>query len=245
MSDETQEDKALETAGEAAFDAALDAWTPAVRPEDIRRRGEIKLTGEAPEALRSAIAERLGLLALRHFAWRGALGAERGEIAFDGVIEADLDQSCVVTLEPAPERIDEPVSRRWLPPARYAERIAALALRPEDDAAFAADSADQERGALGLDLSADGADEIEPLGDAIRLGPVLVEALALALTPYPRAPGVAFDGALAAPEGVAPLDDQASRPFAGLADLKARFEQSGDSGPPEDKRAPSRDRPED
>jgi uncharacterized metal-binding protein YceD (DUF177 family) len=49
---------------------------------------------------------------------------------------------------------------------------------------------------------------------------VMMEALTLALPPYPRAAEADFAGAAAAPEGAAPLtDEETTRPFAGLADL--------------------------
>lgn len=225
MSMETGKDGGGTRQTGAAFDVALDAWVPPVKVEDIRRRGEMTLSGSAPAELLEAIRDELGLEALRQFTWRGALSFESGEVAFRGQIDADLDQACVVSLEPVPETISEPMARHWLPPKRYADRIAALSLRPDEDDA-PADAYEVERGALGIDLSADGADEFEQLGELVRLGPALVEALALALAPYPRASTVPFEGAAAAPEGAAPLDDEALKPFAGLSALKARLGKS-------------------
>ena len=61
-------------------------------------------------------------------------------------------------------------------------------------------------------------DEIEPLTDRIDLGLVAVEALALALPPYPRTPGATLAGeADAAPE------DDAPKPFAALAALRGKL----------------------
>ncbi len=61
---------------------------------------------------------------------------------------------------------------------------------------------------------------VEPLPAVIDAGAVMVEALTLALPPYPRAAEAEFAGAAAAPEGAAPLtEEETTRPFAGLADL--------------------------
>ncbi len=232
MNNESGKDSEQATEEGDAFDAVLDTWAPPVRTIDIRRRGEMALSGVAPESLRQDLVERLGLEALRNFAWRGKLTFESGEISFDGVIEADLDQACVVTLEPVRQKVSEPVSRCWLPQKRYDERLAALALRVDQEEIAAGEA---ERGATGLDLSVDGADEIEPLGETVRLGPSLIEALSLALEPYPRAANNDFVSVVAAPDGVAPLDDEAVRPFAGLAALREQLEQSSpDKEDPED-----------
>ena len=62
--------------------------------------------------------------------------------------------------------------------------------------------------------------DLEPLGQTIDPGAVMIEALALALPEYPRSKGA--DAAAA--EGPAPDGDgdgDTRRPFAGLADLLA------------------------
>lgn len=62
-------------------------------------------------------------------------------------------------------------------------------------------------------------DEVEPLRDRIDLGRVATEALALALPAYPRKP----DATLAAADEPDP-DDDAPRPFAALAALRAKLD---------------------
>jgi len=47
----------------------------------------------------------------------------------------------------------------------------------------------------------------------------MLEALQLALPLYPRAPGAELGSIEAAAPGSAPLEPEARRPFAGLADL--------------------------
>ena len=50
-----------------------------------------------------------------------------------------------------------------------------------------------------------------------------LEALALALDPYPRAEGAALGDARFAPPGTQPLDEEALKPFAGLAELREKL----------------------
>ncbi|PIP96957.1 MAG: hypothetical protein COW75_09460, partial [Rhodobacterales bacterium CG18_big_fil_WC_8_21_14_2_50_71_9] len=105
-------------------------------------------------------------------------------------------QVCVVTLEPVDTDFAEPFERFFAPKARLDE-------------------------AAGL-LDPEGEETVEALGEAIDLGEIAAEAAALAIDPYPRKPEAAFDGVLTGPPGVAPLTDEAARPFAGLATLKGK-----------------------
>ena len=67
-------------------------------------------------------------------------------------------------------------------------------------------------------------DSAEPLPEVIDVGAVAAEALALALPPFVRAPGVELGGEDYAAPGVSPLRDEDLRPFAGLAALKSKLE---------------------
>ena len=73
-------------------------------------------------------------------------------------------------------------------------------------------------------------DTSEPLPEVIDIGAVAVEALALALPLYPRAPGAALEEAVFAEAGVAPLKDEDLRPFAGLAGLAAKLGNTDKGG---------------
>ena len=142
---------------------------------------------------RAAIASDLGLLALPALQLRGELTpAGRTDFVLTARLEADVVQACVVSLTPVAAHLAEPVARRYL--AAWTEPDAEESEVPSDDTA-------------------------EPLGEVIDLGQVLTEALALALPLYPRAPGAAFTGQIAAEPGTEPLTDEKLRPFAGLADL--------------------------
>jgi uncharacterized metal-binding protein YceD (DUF177 family) len=116
---------------------------------------------------RAALAKRFDLLGIDRLEAVFTLKrAGSGVIHVTGEIEAEVTQACVVTLAPVP--------------ARIAER-------------FAADFADTERRRVDdLDLAYDEEDPPEPIRNGhIDLGELAAEQLALALDPYPRAPGAA------------------------------------------------------
>lgn len=151
------------------------------------------VSGEATEAERAALARRYSVPAVRRLSFRAAArpwGPGGWRVA--GVVDAALTQICVVTLEPVDTVLSESFERFFVPARRMGE---AEGLLPEDEAP-------------------------DPLGAVIDFGEAAAEAAALAIDPYPRAPGAAFDGVLAGPPGEAPLTDEAVRPFAGLAALK-------------------------
>jgi uncharacterized metal-binding protein YceD (DUF177 family) len=121
--------------------------------------------------------------------------------ALSGTVSARLRQECVVTMEPIQTLVEESFQRRFVP----ADRI-----EPEQE------------------FDPEGDDPPEPLADQIDVGEIAAETAALAIDPYPRAPDSAVERISAAPPGAAPLDDDAVKPFAGLADLKRRLESGGE-----------------
>jgi hypothetical protein len=146
-----------------------------------------------------AIARALGVTALHSLRFRGELapsGADGWRI--EGRLSAELVQSCVVTLDPVVQRIDEAVARDYV---------------PEED----------HRPPAEIDLDPDAEDEPDPFGAVIDPGVLALEALALVLDPYPRAPGVPSAEYAAAPPGAAPLDGGDLKPFAKLAVLKEKL----------------------
>ncbi|MGD9864993.1 MAG: DUF177 domain-containing protein [Pseudodonghicola sp.] len=149
----------------------------------------------APDAeARAALAQELGLSALRKLRFSGRLQARgRRDWLLEAQLGATVVQPCVVTLEPVTSRIDVPVRRLFV--AGLADPEGAEVEMPEDDS-------------------------IEPLGAIIDLDAVMAEALALALPLYPRAEGVELGEAVYAEPGRTPMRDEDTRPFAGLAGLR-------------------------
>ena len=148
----------------------------------------------APDAAaRQAIASVLNLLDLPRMEFDGDIRPSgKRDLVLSGKLTALAVQPCSITLEPVRTKIDEVVTRHYL--ADYDEPGGEEVEIPEDDT-------------------------IEPLGEVIDAAAVAIEALALALPLYPRAPGVELGELVAGPPEVAPLTDADLKPFAGLADL--------------------------
>jgi uncharacterized metal-binding protein YceD (DUF177 family) len=137
---------------------------------------------EANEAERAALARRLGIPAVERLRAELLLRPETdGAVRAEGRLDAAVVQTCVVTLEPVAQRVEEAVALRLLPAGR----------EPRDEA--------------------DEPDEIATQGGVADLGEVVAEQLALALDPYPRAPGAVLP---------AEASDLSSHPMAALAKLR-------------------------
>ena len=148
------------------------------------------------DATRAALARELGISAVVHLRFLGAL-TPRGRRDFDleARFEARVVQPCVVSLRPVTTDLADQVRRRFV--QDYVEPDADETEMPQDDS-------------------------IEPLAEVIDIGAVAVEALALLLPQYPRAPGARFAAedtrdANPATEGDRP------KPFASLAGLAAKM----------------------
>lgn len=180
-------------------------WSHPVRlnAPGAREGREVKIEPDADT--RAAVAEELGIVSVRKLRLQGRLTPEgRNDWRFDGELGATVVQPCGVTLEPVSTRLDEPVTRRWLADMPEAPEGGEVEM-PEDETA-------------------------EPLRATVDLGAVMVEALALALPPFPRAPGAELGEAVYAEPGRAPLTDEALRPFAGLSSLRDKLTGRDDEG---------------
>ena len=114
-----------------------------------------------------------------------------GRYRLAGTLQAVLEQTCVVTLEPVRSEIEETYAATYWPPQ-----------------AMPAPAAGQ--------VDIDGEPEAEPIAaGAIDAGRIVFESLAAAIDPFPRVPGAIFEGPLSSPEG-----DKRESPFAVLASLK-------------------------
>lgn len=178
------------------------AFTHPLRSAALSSRKPTRFALVPDASLRAGIVTELDLLSLTHLSFKGEI---RPSGARDFVLEARLEavavQACGLTLAPVKTRIAEDITRLYV--ADWVE--------PTGEEA---------------EMSAD--DTSEAMPEVIDAAFVAVEALALALPQYPRAPGAAFAPVAAAPEGVAPLRDDDLKPFAGLAALKARLGDTAD-----------------
>ncbi|MBC2859337.1 DUF177 domain-containing protein [Stappia sp. 28M-7] len=150
------------------------------------------------------IAEAYSLVGLSDVLGRFELRRWRREgVAVEGALKARATQTCVVTLAPVEQVIDETFSMRFDPDA---DALAGVA----------------EDGEIDVDAFAeDPPDLLE--GSRIDLGAILCEQLALALDPFPRAPGAEL------PDGYGDanddeVDDKPPSPFAVLERFRKRDE---------------------
>lgn len=210
-------DSDAEASGSETPRRALSRIAP---PEHLSRARPFQQNFEADAAERAAIAADFDLASLDRLSFDAHLVPEgKDGWRLDGEMRAAGAQRCGVTLEPVAFDLVAPAVRVWSPDA--GEEDLSQAFEIDVDAATAASWS------AGTD---EDAADVERLPDPLDLGAVALETLALALDPYPRASGVSdFEPVVAGPPGVAPLTDEAAKPFAGLAALKGGA--SGDEGP--------------
>lgn len=161
----------------------LDALGP------IPERVEI----EANAAERSAVAERLGLVALEQLSAQLLLERQGpGKVRLSGELRARAVQSCVVSLEPVTAELAESFAVHYADGERSEQRGDEILVEVAED------------------------ESPEPLaGGTIDIGEAVTQQLVLALDPYPRKPGAV---APASVEGGTGLTENG--PFAALSALK-------------------------
>lgn len=151
----------------------------------------------------SEIAAEMGLNGLRKLRFKGEI---RGTGQKDWRLTGDLGftavQPCVVTLEPVNSRVDVKIERTFL-------------------AGLQEDFGDDEE----VEMPED--DTVEPLGSHIDPYEVMLESLALNLPQYPRKEGAELGESVHTAPGVAPMRDEDTRAFAGLAALRDQLENKG------------------
>jgi hypothetical protein len=186
---------------------------------DSLRDRAVRQKLDAGAAERAALAARFGILGVDRLAGEVALRRVRAgrAVRVEGRLSADVRQACVVTLVSVPQAIDIEFVVVFVP--------------QEDLKPIPVD----EDGAVDIEAFAAEEDLEEALPDGpLDLGELLAQELAVALEPYPRAPGASFQpvwGEEAAAEPVVPPPEGKIRPF---ADLKARLEQ--DKKPSKDRK---------
>jgi uncharacterized metal-binding protein YceD (DUF177 family) len=176
----------------ASMNRSVPAWHVPVRPEDIPAAGQhFELTADA--ATRTSLAAAAGLLALPRLAATFEVTRHgRDGLHIAGTVVASVRQTCVVTLDPVENEIDETVDLTFVPSGR--------------DHAVG-------QGEGGAECMHDDAPEALVNG-AVDLGAIASEFLLLGIDPYPRKPGAEF----AAPA----TDDPGGHPFAALAAMRNR-----------------------
>jgi hypothetical protein len=172
---------------------AVDPWRVPVTVAQIPDTG-LHRDFEADRAMREAIAEAGGLReVLSASASLDVTPKSGGRIHVTGHVRARIGQTCVVTLDPIENEIDEPIDLVFAPP----EQIPDLSDLVDEAAESETEIPDPP----------------EPIiNGVIDLGRLATDALFLAVDPYPRRPDAIFEPPL---ETADPND----HPFAALKAL--------------------------
>jgi uncharacterized metal-binding protein YceD (DUF177 family) len=152
---------------------------------------------EATPAQRNLLAAAAGVNAvLRVVATFDVIPAPGGHVNVTGRVRARVEQTCVVSLDPVENDIDEAVTAIFAPPSQIPSSPKSVQREQVEDTEIP--------------------DPPEPIvNGAIDLGQLAAEFLVLGIDPYPRKPEAAF---------VLPQipEDPDEHPFAALKALKAR-----------------------
>lgn len=132
------------------------------RPVDERQLTPKPITIEATADERKALARRFGIVAIHQLQATVRLERAGEAVMARGRLSASIVQSCAVSGEDLPVRIDEPLALRFVP---------ARPIEAEE-----------------LELEADELDEIEFEGHELDLGEAVAQSLALAIDPYATGP---------------------------------------------------------
>jgi len=182
-----------------------DSWSVPVIVAQIPDAG-LHRDIEADRAVRDAMAEVAGLREiLSASASLDVTPKSGGRVHVAGHVRARIGQTCVVTLEPIENDIDEPIDLIFAPP----EQIPQLADLVDEAA----------------DSDVEIPDPPEPIVDGvIDLGRLATDALFLGIDPYPRRPDAVFEAPVVAA-------DPEDHPFAALKALQLDAKPPGPKKP--------------
>ena len=151
----------------------------------------ISIAAEADE--RAALATRFGLIGIGKLEATADLMRDADIVTATGRIEGEVTQACVASGDPVPARIAEEFALRFVP-------------------------ASGEAGLDEVELAEGDLDELDYEGGSVDLGEAVAQTMALALDPFPRAPGA---GEKLRAAGV--IGEEDASPFAALKALKDKL----------------------
>jgi uncharacterized metal-binding protein YceD (DUF177 family) len=153
--------------------------------------GGLRRERETTESERKAVASALGLLGLHSLAARYRIEAIAGDAyRLSGTVSGEVDQACVVTLEPVSSKVEASFDVEFWPELEPADR---------DEDATVLEGPDVERFEHGI----------------IPVGRIIFETLSASLDPYPRRDDAEFRWQDPRAE-----EPEKTGPFAALSKLK-------------------------
>ena len=160
---------------------AQNPWSVPVAVDDIPETG-LHIEAEAPAEVRAPLVKLANLRDLSHLSAVFDLTRRGGGVHVTGQVRARIGQTCVVTLEPLENDLDEPVNVLFAPPLDAAAKD------------------------VGADHKAGDEEPPEPLIEGkVDLGAVATEFLLLGIDPYPRKAGAEFAAVKTADDSARPF----------------------------------------
>ena len=156
-------------------------WSVPVAVDNIPETG-LHIEAEAPAEVRAQLVKLANLRDLPHLSAVFDLTRRGGGVHVAGQVKARVGQTCVVTLEPLENDLDEPINVLFAP---------RLEVAAKDD---------------GADRTAGDEEPPEPLIEGkVDLGAVATEFLLLGIDPYPRKAGAEFAAVKTADDSARPF----------------------------------------
>ena len=156
-------------------------WSVPVAVDDIPENG-LHIEAEAPAEVRAQLVKLANLRDLPHLSAVFDLTRRGGGVHVAGQVKARVGQTCVVTLEPLENDLDEPINVLFAP---------RLEVAAKDD---------------GADRRAGDEEPPEPLIEGkVDLGAIATEFLLLGIDPYPRKAGAEFAAVKTADDSARPF----------------------------------------
>jgi uncharacterized metal-binding protein YceD (DUF177 family) len=160
---------------------AQSPWSVPVAVDDIPETG-LHIEAEAPAEVRAQLVKLANLRDLPRLSAVFDLSRRGGGVHVAGQVKARVGQTCVVTLEPLENDLDEPMNVLFAPPLDAAAKD------------------------VGADHKAGDEEAPEPLiAGKVDLGAIATEFLLLGIDPYPRKAGAEFAAVKTADDGARPF----------------------------------------
>ncbi len=160
---------------------AQSPWSVPVAVDDIPETG-LHIEAEAPAEVRAQLVKLANLRDLPRLSAVFDLSRRGGGVHVAGQVKARVGQTCVVTLEPLENDLDEPINVLFAP---------RLEVAAKDD---------------GADRRAGDEEPPEPLIEGkVDLGAIATEFLLLGIDPYPRKAGAEFAAVKTADDSARPF----------------------------------------
>jgi uncharacterized metal-binding protein YceD (DUF177 family) len=160
---------------------AQNPWSLPIAVDDITDTG-LRIEAEAPAEVRAQLVKLANLRDLPHFSAVFHITRRGGGVHVSGQVMARIGQTCVVTLEPLENDLDESIDLLFAPPPYPAAKYDGADHKDNDE------------------------EPPEPLIDGkVDLGALATEFLLLGIDPYPRKAGAEFAAIKTADDSARPF----------------------------------------